>query len=114
VAVDPPDTPSRREIDAAYAEWASEIPARLRAPKERVTPGSAFGPAIVREYPGARNYTAAEWIDLTRTSSDHRILPPERREPLLAAVAAAIERHRDTYRHHYVCDLWAAQRREKP
>lgn len=112
---DPPDTPLRREIDAAYDEWAAPgIPALLRAPKERVTPGSAFGPATVREYPGSRDYAAAEWVDLMRTSSDHRILPPERREPLLAAVAAAIERHGGTYRYHYVCELWAAQRRERP
>jgi SAM-dependent methyltransferase len=113
-APDPPDISLRREIDVAYAEWAPGIPARLRAPEERVTPGSAFGPATVREYPGSRDYTAPEWVDLLGTSSDHRILPPERREPLLAAIAAAIERHGGTYRHHYVCELWAAQRREEP
>jgi SAM-dependent methyltransferase len=111
---DLPDTSLRREIDAAYAEWAPGLSARSGVPKERVSPGSAFGPATVREYPGSRDYTAAEWVELLRTSSDHRMLPLELRESLLAQVEAAIERHGGTYRHHYVCELWAAQRREEP
>ena len=108
------DTPLRREIDAAYAKYAPEPSAQSLAPKERVTPGSAFGPPTVRAYAFSHDYTAAEWVDLLRTASDHRILPPDRREALLAAVAEAIERHGGTYRHHYVCELWAAQRREEP
>jgi SAM-dependent methyltransferase len=105
------DTPLRRDIDAAYAEHAPEISKQSFAPEERVTPGSSFGPPTVREYTFARDYTAADWVDLLRTSSDHRILPRARREALLAAVAAAIDRHGGTYHHHYVYRLWAAQRR---
>jgi len=51
-----------------------------------------------------------QWVDLLRTQSDHRMLGPERLEELLAAVAAAIDAHGGTYRHRYVCWLWAAQR----
>lgn len=105
-----PGTPLRAEIDAAYTEHAPALSARSRAPKERISSRSAFAAATVREYSGLRDYTAAEWIALLRTSSDHRILQPEPRERLLAAVTAAIERHGGTYRHHFVHELWSAQR----
>jgi SAM-dependent methyltransferase len=108
---DPPDTPLRRDIDALYAEHAPEPSARSQAPDERVSPGSAFDAPTVRTYSGWHDYTAAAWVALLRTSSDHRILPDERREPLLVAVADAIERHGGTYRHHVVHELWAARRR---
>jgi hypothetical protein len=76
-----------------------------------VAPGSSIGEPVEREYRGRRDYPAEEWVQLMRTSSDHRVLPPERREPLLAAVAAAIEEHHGgTYRHDHVCRLWAAPR----
>ena len=74
------DTPVRHEIDAVYAELAPMESARSRAPSERVPPGSAFGAAVTREHRGHRDYTAAEWVALLETSSDHRILPPERRD----------------------------------
>jgi SAM-dependent methyltransferase len=105
------DSALRREIDAAYAKYAPRPSARSQAPRERVPPGASFGRPVQRRYPGSRDYTAEAWIDLMRTSSDHRKLPAERREPLLAAVAAAIERHGGVYRHDYVCRLWAAPRR---
>jgi SAM-dependent methyltransferase len=104
------DSPLRRQIDAAYARYAPRPSVRSQAPRERVPPGSSFGAPVEREYRGWRDYSAAEWMELMRTSSDHKVLPAERREPLLAAVAEAIEAHGGTYRHHHVCRLWAARR----
>jgi SAM-dependent methyltransferase len=54
-----PDTPLRRAIDAIHDELTSEPAAIDRAPRERVPPGSAFGPPIEWEYPGWQDYTAA-------------------------------------------------------
>ena len=106
------DTPVRHEIDAVYAELAPMESARSRAPSERVPPGSAFGAAVTREHRGHRDYTAAEVGRPTGDVVGPQDLPPDRRDRLLTAVAAAIERHGGTYRHHFVCEVWAAQRRQ--
>lgn len=107
---DPPDTPLRREVDAIYDGLAPEPSAVSQAPQERVTPGSSFGATREREYPGWQDYTAADWIDVERTSSDKKMLAPERREQLLSRIEAAINRHGGTYRHRFVVKLWAAER----
>jgi len=105
------DSRLRREIDAAYAQYAPRPSMRSQAPRERVPAASAFERPIEREYRERRDYTAAEWVELMRTSSDHRQLPADTRERLLAAVAAAIEQHGGTFRQHSTCRLWAARRR---
>jgi len=51
-----------------------------------------------------------EWIDVERTSSDKKMLPPRQRELLLSRIEDAISAHGGTYRHHLVYTLWAAQR----
>lgn len=53
-----------------------------------------------------------EWTELLRTQSDHRLLPPSRLEPLLHAVAAAIDAHGGVYEHAYVSLLVTVQRTE--
>ena len=110
------DTPARRAIGAAYERHAPEIVHRGVAghgrPAFEPTPArAAFGPPLERAYPWTCRYGAAEWTELMRTSSDHRMLPEERRETLLAAVRAAIEEQGGVYEHQYECVLWAAERR---
>ncbi len=105
------DTALGREIDAEYAERVPEVHARSGAPLEPVLPGTDFDEPLVRRYHGWQDYSTEAWIELLRTSSDHIILAPDRREALLEAVAAVIDRHGGTYRHHYVAELWAARRR---
>ncbi len=73
-------------------------------------PNGAANAALVRMYRGFTDYTTDDWVALMRTSSDLKMLPAERRELLLGAIAAAIERHGGVYRHRFVCELWAAQR----
>lgn len=106
------DSPLRRTIDAIYEELSPAPSVKSQAPKERVPHGSAFGKPIEREYRGWRDYTASEWIDVERTSSDKKMLPPDQRELLLARLEAAINDHGGVYRDRYVCRLWAAQRTE--
>ncbi|HKP18865.1 MAG TPA: class I SAM-dependent methyltransferase [Gaiellaceae bacterium] len=104
------DTPLRRAIDAIHEELAPRPSVVEQAPRDRVPPGSAFGPPVEREYHGWDDYTAAQWIDVERTSSDKRMLPAETRDLLLERLEAAINEHGGTYRHHWVCRLWAAER----
>ncbi len=104
------DSPLRTAIDEAFAKYAPHPSARSRVPRERIPAGSAFDEPVEREYRGWRDYSAAEWVDLMRTSSDLRILPARRRQALLRALGAAIEEHGGTYRHHSVCRLWAVRR----
>ena len=42
------------------------------------------------------------------TSSDIKLLPSNRREQLVAAIAGATERHGGRYRHMWAREVWAA------
>jgi hypothetical protein len=42
-------------------------------------------------FPWQREYRTQEWLDHIQTHSDHRGLPPERLEVLLAGIGAEIE-----------------------
>jgi SAM-dependent methyltransferase len=121
------DDPSevRQEIEAVYAEHAPGerfCPSLERAeasPFEprRDRPGfdpdpdyPRFGPAIHRLYHWRLTYTTDQLLDLLGTHSNHRMMEPDRRERLLAAVADVVDRHGGTYDNRYVCQLWAAPR----
>jgi len=106
---------TRRAIERAYAEHAPEIKYRGLAGHPRpefgpVPDGVSFGTPLLRDYPWVCTYTAGGWVDLVRTSADHQMLPEDRREAALAAVARAIDAHGGTYEHPYVCRVCAAQR----
>lgn len=103
------DTPLRRAIDAIY-ERLSPAPSAKSKATRGVADGAAFGPPIEREYRVVRDYSAAEWIDLERTSSDKKMLPCDTREQLLTRLEEAIVEHGGIYRHRAVVRLWAAQR----
>lgn len=108
-------SPLGAAIDGVYDRLAPELPMRgigrpgpLRLdddPRE-----SGFNTPIERAYMWAHDYSATEWVDLLQTQSDHRLLPPTRLEPLLAAIRAEIDAHGGTYHHPYACWLWAAER----
>jgi hypothetical protein len=77
-------------------------------PQIEALPG--FGPPESRDYWWAHHYTTEEWTDLMRSSSEHRMLPDDQRERLLAGVSAAIDRHGGEFKHPYCTTLWIAQR----
>jgi len=98
------DSPTRRAIGEAYARHAPEIVHRGVAGHPRpafgpVPAGVAFAAPALLDYPWTCTYTAGSWVDLMRSASDHRMLPEERREEALAAVARAIVAHGGTYEH---------------
>jgi SAM-dependent methyltransferase len=72
--------------------------------------GLGFGEPIEREYRWSQRYGATEWAELTRTQSDHRLLPPARLDRLLARLTAVIEENGGVYEHPYACWLSAVER----
>ena len=98
------------EINAAYDRVAPELSVRrIGSPgppnREQLDLEPLFQLVTERVYPWSQTYTAAEWTDLLRTQSDHRLLPRRQQTRLLEHVAAAIERHGGRYEHRYVAWL---------
>jgi SAM-dependent methyltransferase len=108
--IEQPATPLQRELDAAYARWFPGPSGLERAPVEKVPPGAPFAAPLRRDCPDPREYTTGEWLEHLKTSSDHMVLPEERRRPLLEELAAAIERHGGRFHEHLVRELWAYER----
>ncbi len=94
-----PDTELRRQIDAAYAEFAQDL--RTPAPGAHsrtnwwnvVTESGLFTDLEKRDYPWMAEHSADSWVSLLQTYSDHRALPDDQRQRLLTAVHDAIEQH---------------------
>ncbi len=109
------DSPARQAISAAYERNAPEIVHRgvtghgPPSQEDAIPADVSFGSPIERTYAWSRDFSSAEWTDLLRTSSDHRMLPDDQRERLLVAVGAAVDAHGGTYTHRFVSYLWAAQ-----
>ena len=51
-----------------------------------------FDPPVCRLYLWSWSYTAAEYVQMLSTHSDHQLLPPERRQRLLDRIESLIER----------------------
>ncbi len=95
----------RAELDAAYAQFAPEMDDSVSSGTkkdladrvgvdvhvERLRESEAFARVDVRTYDWSDTRTAAEYVDLLGTHSNHLMLPPERRTPLHGAIASAIE-----------------------
>ncbi len=84
-------------IQQAYAEHAPEIHSRWAGHNARdhflelFAAAPDFGTAQCREYPWRGDYATAEYLDLLRTHSDHRLLAADRFSNLLNSISAAID-----------------------
>ncbi len=58
----------------------------------------------------SKTYATADWLDHLATHSDHRALPPDRRQRLLAAVGAAIDAVGGSFELPYETVLISARR----
>ena len=94
----------RDELDAAYARHAPELstedPMRPRAAPARdgwmtwtaeIDAAAGLGEPELRSYRRELRHTAAGYVELLRTHSDHAVLAEDRRDRLLDGVAAVIE-----------------------
>ena len=70
----------------------------------------ALRPGARRAVPVARTYAIRAYLELIDTYSDHVMLPDDRRVPLYAAIADAIERHGGQIEIPYLAMAFLAQR----
>ena len=92
----------------AAPQFAATGPMHPGSEAERLRPwwlefgeADGFGALEERVYDWSETYSADEYVALLETHSDHILLSDERRAPLLAAVAAAIERQGGAVRLAY-------------
>ena len=77
---------------------------------DALTRNEHFGRGRSRSYEWTQRYSAADWTDLIATHSDHALLPPEARGPLLEGVRDAIDAMGGTLGVNYTTVLVCAQR----
>ncbi|AKJ15366.1 methyltransferase [Streptomyces incarnatus] len=100
------------EVQRCYERFDPATPPGLRLPAaedvdgsdhaEEVARSGRFGPTVFRRYERDLTYATADYLDLLRTYSGHRALPPAARTALLECIAALIDRRyggRVTKRH---------------
>ncbi|SEG91589.1 Methyltransferase domain-containing protein [Actinacidiphila yanglinensis] len=90
------------EAQRCYERFDPATPAGLRLPsveeldtrghEEESARSGRFGPVAFRRHEWELAYTAAEYLEVLRTYSSHRALPPRAREGLLECIGALIER----------------------
>ena len=115
-AVLPTSSPLRDAIDDVYCHHAPSLPGPLAtrwyaqggAVESLFEASGCFGRPRVRRYPRTRRYSASEYSALLETHSDHRTLPPNTRETLLAEVRCAIEAHGGSLEIAYETSLYLA------
>jgi L-cystine uptake protein TcyP (sodium:dicarboxylate symporter family) len=67
-----------------------------------------FGRCVTRRFPFTETYTSAAYVELLETHSDKRMLPPEQRAALCAAIGASLDRAGGQVVHPYVAEMVAA------
>src|SRR5262245_8252261 len=111
-------SPLRQAIDAVYARHA---PTMAGPPathwyseggpvRELFAASGCFGAVTSRRYPWSQIYSASDYCDLLRTSSDHRLLAHDQRELLLGALSEVIQSHGGSIEIAYDAHLHLARR----
>ena len=94
------DPSARQVLDEVYERLAPELARSVvmggqrqgeRRHSDELRDSGLFATVEQRDYPWEHVYTAAEWVALVQTHSDHRGLPPERRAGLVAALQDAVD-----------------------
>jgi len=93
------DAQTQSVLDDVYREYAPELLKRNTGRRTEPPYGDdlrasgLFASVERRSYAWEHVYSTEQWVRLIQTHSDHVTLDPARREPLIAAVAAAIDAH---------------------
>ena len=106
------DDELRTEMDRAYDRYAPDMQSSLRGrgtkPKGALSiedPPDGFSSVERTQLSWTRRYTRDEWLGLLGTHSDHRLLDPDTRTALHAAVGDAIDRHGGSFALPYRVEL---------
>jgi SAM-dependent methyltransferase len=88
------------QAQACYERWDPETPpggarlpaaAEVPAASDELDRSGRFGPATFRRYEWERSYSTAGYLDVLRTYSGHRAMPPAALAGLLACLAELID-----------------------
>ncbi|MDQ0792391.1 SAM-dependent methyltransferase [Streptomyces sp. B1I3] len=104
------------EVQACYERFDPATPAGLRLPAaedvdtsehaDEAARSGRYGPVAFRRHTWELTYTTAEYLDVLRTYSGHRALPPEAQEGLLGCIAGLIDgRHGGRVTKRYLTEL---------
>jgi len=103
-----------RRVQRAYSRYAPTLAQRLGDEdpwEDRIDDSGRFGTVIQCRYRAQRRYSAADYVALLETQSDHQLLPAARRARLLAAIARAIRTGGGSVTLRHVTRLRVARRR---
>ena len=90
-------------IGAGVRQWPPARPDDVADQAAEIELSKFFGKVRVRRFLSVVEYTAAEYIDLLNTYSDHRSMEPSRRDLLYAEIRRQIEaRNGRCVRKHYL------------
>jgi SAM-dependent methyltransferase len=113
----PDPGPLRQQIDRAYAECAPSLAAREpgSAPAaiplaEEFAAAQGFGEVVSFDVPWLRHWSAADYLGMLRTQSNHALLPASELDALLSQLGAAIDAHGGFATVRYVARLLMARR----
>ena len=116
------DQDLRAALEAVYRARVPELDARRPGypglsqsevdedAADEMASSGLFGSVIQRFYPSHREYTVEEYVQLLQTQSDHRMLPPDRRDHLLQGVADVIQAAGGGFGMEYDTHLYFAKR----
>jgi SAM-dependent methyltransferase len=103
----------RRAIDAVYERMAPELAGGSSGSgaghADAIRASGRFGDVEERTYRWSDRRTAASYVRLLGTHSNHRMLPPDRRAALHDAVRRTIEAHGGTIEIAYATELYLAR-----
>jgi len=106
------------EAQACYERWDPATPPGLRLPTAAQVPHDSedlersgwFDPAVFRRWEWDLSYSTAAYLELLRTYSGHRALPPAARQSLLGCIAELIDgRYGGRIAERYLTELRVAQ-----
>ncbi|WP_069861801.1 class I SAM-dependent methyltransferase [Streptomyces malaysiensis] len=109
------------EVQGCYERFDPATPPGLRLPAaadvdtsdhtDEVARHGRFGPVVLRRHEWDLTYTTAQYLDVLRTYSGHRALPPEAREGLLGCIAGLIDgRYGGRVTKRYLTELRVSRR----
>ncbi|MFD8279034.1 class I SAM-dependent methyltransferase [Streptomyces solisilvae] len=109
------------EVQGCYERFDPATPPGLRLPAaadvdtsdhtDEVVRHGRFGPVVLRRHEWDLTYTTAQYLDVLRTYSGHRALPPGAREGLLGCIAGLIDgRYGGRVTKRYLTELRVSRR----
>jgi SAM-dependent methyltransferase len=109
----PNDSAVQQELDEVYQRLTPELFRKGHVAErdftEQIVASGVFHEVELREYPWTERRTTQDFVRLSGTHSDHRILPEALRVELLGAIAEVIDRHGGAYTVPWVAKLYLAR-----